>query len=185
MKHKIVISVKSSTYILAIINLLTINLFAVTGSMSLEDKCEKSDLIVQGLVLEIIDLYDFTDKSKKTRFTDRKFGGPYSLALVRVKNVLKGEQTLKDKVIYIPCEYNFDESPCELTKSVEYILFMDGMDRNFYQPLDSFCIHRILDNKIGLSGFDWAGEFTSESNNAKTLLLSQFIQNVKKILQKQ
>ena len=164
--------------------LLTVDLLAITPSLSMEDKCQKSNLIIQGSVLRIIDLSYADDKSNDLKL-NQDYAGPNSVALVRVQKVVKGDKKYMGTVIFVPCGYNFDASPSELSNSIKYVLFLKEMGHNYYHPTGSYCMHRILKDRIGLSGFDWEGEFSSKSKNAKTSLLNQFIQNLEKILRKQ
>ncbi|MGJ8655005.1 MAG: hypothetical protein ACSHX6_01035 [Akkermansiaceae bacterium] len=164
------------TFITLITGLLFVDGFAMTGSLAFKDKCEKSDAIVRGVVVDIIDL---TPIGKASGGSGKAFSGPHSVALVRVEGVFKGESVKEGGIIFIPCGYSFDESPCELTKSREYFLFLGSMGRNYYHPLGSYCMHLVRGGKVGMSGFDWEGEFESKSENARTVGVDEFVGKIK------
>lgn len=155
-------------------------IFAFAAGMGFEDKCKNSELIIQCKVLDIISLSPGglqLGKGNELK-SNKNYAGPNSVALVHVQQIFKGNRKLLNTVIFIPCGYKFDESPCELSKSIKYVLFLEMMGRNFYHPLDPYCMHRISMDKVGLSGFDWEGDFDPKSKNGRNMPISEFIEKI-------
>src|SRR5690606_8876523 len=164
-------------YIFVFVALFLVNeVSAFTSGMTLERKSVESGLIIQGKVVSVIDLSVQgvvleTKESMKSEVLSKEFSGPTAVALVYVEKVVKGDLKFLGTVVYVPCGYSFDESPSELTKSVRYVLFLEAMGRNFFHPLGPYCIHRIFEEKVGLSGFDWKGDFDADAKNGASMSL--------------
>lgn len=175
---------KKLIYILIVTNFSLLELLAFAPSMSLEDKCKKSDIIIKGAVMKIVELSVPDDKVKRTNPNKPEpySTGPNSVAIVYIETVLKGDRKLQGSLIFVPCDYGVDVSPCELSESIKYVLFLESMGRNYYHPLGPYCMHRIHGAKIGLSGFDWMGDFDNKSANGKNAMLSEFVRKINSIL---
>lgn len=164
---------------------------AMQQASSIEDKCKNSDVIIKCAVLSIQSLPvpkssnvepEGPSSEPNFKLQDSRFLGPNAVALVRVDEVLKGDEKLKGKEIYVPFGYVKTVSPSELTKSEKYVLFLESMGHNFYHPLDPFSMHRISkDNKfVGLSGLDWEGDFDPAIVIGEITNLDGFLRRVEK-----
>ena len=156
--------------------------YAAFVPIDFNTKCKKSDAIVRGVVIDMVKVARNVEDSRggDEKILEGEWSGPESVAVIRVISVIKGDAKKVNTIIFVPCGYNFDESPCELTKSKEYILFLESMGRNYFHPLDPFCMHRVQKEKVGMSGFDWGGDFDPENKDAKAIKLEEFIARIKK-----
>jgi hypothetical protein len=140
-------------------------------------KCVRADAIIRGVVIDMILLTKRTDDSRglsRERIVDKDFSGPHAVAIVRVTDVLKGPAENYPPIMFIPCGYDFDESPAELTRSKDYILFLHHMGANYFQPLDPFSMHRVQVDRVSKSGFDTESDFKDEAAKTETVPLSEF-----------
>lgn len=154
--------------------------FAAVAPVEFKKKCNQSDVILRGVVTDIVTV---ANDVKDSRGSDQKvlegdWTGPSSVAVIRVVSILKGDTKKLNTIIFVPCGYSFDESPCELTKSKDYILFLESMGHNYYHPLESFSMHRVQKERVGMSGFDWEGEFEPNAQNAEVISLEEFTKRV-------
>ena len=120
-----------------------------------------------------------TPKGHQESIYKGDWAGPSAVAVVRVISAIKGEPRDIGSIILVPCGYDFDESPCELTKTKEYILFLESMGRNYFHPLGPFCMHRVHGGIVGMSGFDWDGDFDPKNTNRETSPVEDFIRRIK------
>ncbi|MBK1790690.1 hypothetical protein [Persicirhabdus sediminis] len=155
--------------------------YAFVVPLKFAEKCERSDAIIRGVVLDIITVAGEVEDSSggKESILEGAWTGPHSIAVIRVVSVIKDDENQVDSVIFVPCGYSYDESPCELTKSKDYILFLDSMSRNYFHPLGPFCMHRVKNELVGMSGFDWDGDFDSSNENRETVPLEEFVKRIK------
>lgn len=147
--------------------------YAFVAPIDLKAKCDKSDAIVRGVVVDIVTVAkDIKDsRGSDQKILEGEWTGPSSVAIVRVVSVLKGDIKSMDTIIFVPCGYGFDESPCELTKSKDYILFLKSMGHNYYHPVNPFSMHRVQKDMVGMGGFDWEGDFDPKSKMVRRLHL--------------
>ena len=154
--------------------------YAFVGPIEFKKKCEQSDAIVRGVVVDIVvvakDIKDSRGSDQK--ILEGEWTGPGSVAIVRVVSVLKGDIKSIGTIILVPCGYSFDESPCELTKSKDYILFLESMGHNYYHPIHPFGMHRVQKDMVGMSGFDWEGDFDPKAQNGKAITLEEFTKRI-------
>ena len=144
-------------------------------------KCKRSDAIVRGVVIDIVTVAGVVESSGggEEAILEEDWAGPTSLAVIRVVSVIKGDSKSIGSFVFVPCGYNFDESPCELTESKDYILFLESMGRNYFHPLGPFCMHRVQKEVVGMSGFDWGGDFDPENKSRETVSLDEFVRRIK------
>jgi len=161
--------------------ILVMRSYAFAPKMSFDDKCQKSDMIVQGEVVNVTNLFPNGSRPNEGGDKDNeKYFGPKSVAVFRVQKVIKGDSKYLNRLILIPCQYDSDISPSELTKSKNYVLFLEQMGRGYFHPLAPSCTHRVLNNRVGLSGLDWDGDFDSEIINGENISLPEFIEDITK-----
>ena len=162
------------------------NSFALVGTLTLKDKSHKSDAIVRGVVVDIVTVAGQVKDSRggDENILEGDWSGPSSVAVIRVVSLIKGNAKNINTIIFVPCGYDFDESPCELTKSKDYILFLRSMGHGYYHPLGPFCMHRVQKDIVGMSGFDWKGDFDPKNKNGKSISLEEFTRRVKEALNK-
>ncbi|MGJ8635155.1 MAG: hypothetical protein ACSHX7_14660 [Luteolibacter sp.] len=174
---------KTAIFIFTILA-LALDLSAFTGSKTLERKTAESSTIIQGKVVGIVRLSvpEISVDSPESEILVKKSFGPAAVALVYVEKVIKGNPNFLRTIVYMPCDYNLNESPSEVTESVRYVLFLEALGKNFFHPLDSYSTHRIFEDKIGLSGFDWKGDFDPDSKNGKNMSLEKFLSDVNDLL---
>jgi hypothetical protein len=137
-------------------------------------------------VVDVIPLTKGTEDSGGHRIeknVDEDFTGPHAVAILRVTDVLKGPAENYPSVMFIPCGYDYDESPAELTKSKDYILFLRHMGGNYFSPLDPFSMHRVQVNRVAKSGLDTDSDFKKENIKTKTVQLSEFTAQIAEALQ--
>lgn len=160
--------------------------FALVEAMTLKDKSSKSDVIVRGVVVDVVTVAKQVKDSNRgdENILGGAWSGPSSVAIIRVVSLIKGDSKNMNTIIFVPCGYNFDESPSELTKSKDYILFLRSMGHNYYHPLGPFCMHRVKKGAVGMSGFDWEGDFDPKNKNGKSIALEDFTQRINKALGK-
>lgn len=176
-------------YLLSIILFLlycTPYVIAIAPRMTLENKCFESDIIIRCSVISIRELPSQKNKEKKPSHIESAVSkqaekgpiGPKSVAMVLIEEVVKGDPNFKGKYIYIPCGYESNISPSELTKSKKYVLFLKRMGHNFYYPVHHTSIHRISENNelLGLSGVDWEGDFETHLVNGEKVILGESVQ---------
>ena len=171
--------------ILATVIMLT-PCYSFVAPIEFGEKCKRSDAVIRGVVVDIVTVAGQVKNSSGSDedILEGDWTGPKSLAVIRVVSVMKGNSKKINTVIFVPCGYSFDESPCELTKSKDYILFLESMGHNYYHPLGPFCMHRVQKEMVGMSGFDWEGDFDPKNKNAKTIALDEFTKRVKEGLNK-
>ena len=58
------------------------------------------------------------------------------------------------------------------------------MGRNYFHPLGPFCMHRVQKGLVGLSGFDWEGDFDPENKNGETSPLEEFVRRIKEVTER-
>jgi hypothetical protein len=146
------------------------------------EKCGRSDAILRCVVIHIVTVAGGVRDSRGSEedVLEGEWTGPSSVAVARVVRVIKGDSKKIGSIILIPCGYGMDESPCELTESKDYILFLESMGRNYFHPLGPFCIHRVQQDSVGMSGFDWEGDFDPDREDRETATLEEFIRRIKK-----
>lgn len=150
-----------------------------------DEKCKKADAIVRGVVIDVVPLTKQVEDSggfTSEKNSDEDFTGPHAVALVRVTEILKGEATDLAGVIFVPCGYDFDESPAELTKTKEYALFLEKMGHNYFHPLDPFSMHRVQMGRVGNSGFDTASDFDAGKKAVESMTCEEFAKRVRRAL---
>lgn len=148
-------------------------------------KCVQADAIIRGVVIDLVLLTKRTDDSRgfsSEKNVDEDFSGPHAVAIVRVTDVLKGRSQGYSGIIFVPCGYDFDESPAELTKSKDYILFLHHMGENYFRPLDPFSMHRVQVDRVSKSGFDTESDFKDEAAKTETEPLSEFKKQIAETL---
>ena len=158
--------------------------FAFAPSKSLEAKSVQSDVIIRGIVLDIVTVAgEAVDSRGGTEdVLEGDWTGPSSVAVVRVVSVLKGDSKKIPSVVFVPCGYSFDESPCELTTSKDYIFFLESMGRRYFHPLDPYCMHRVQDGLVGMSGFDWDEDFEADERPESTMTLQEFVARIEEAI---
>lgn len=159
---------------------------SMVAPIEFEEKCNRSDAIIRGVVLNIVTVAQKTKSSSghEGSLLEGGFTGPSSVAVIRVVKVLKGDSEKVGPIIFVPCGYSFDESPCELTQSKDYILFLKSMGHNYFHPLGPFCMHRVQKEVVGMSGFDWEGDFNLKSKNREIASIEEFLKLIKKAVEK-
>lgn len=153
--------------------------------MTWEDKCIGSDAIIRGEVVELIQLPKGVESPKGStpeKVTDAGFSGPHSVAVVRVTDVVKTNIGDLQKIIFIPCGYDFDESPAELTKAKDYILFLRSMGENYFHPMDYCSTHRVQKENVGLSGLDTDADFIEEVLEEESVKREEFVRRIIEVL---
>jgi hypothetical protein len=95
--------------------------------------------------------------------------GPTSIAAAKITSVWKmpsnerrfmsdesGEEKNRlpalPETIMIPCEYDYEAQPSNLTAGRTYIVFLQSMGRNFYHPLDPASTHVIQADRVAHFG---------------------------------
>ena len=154
--------------------------------LSFDQKCYDSDLIVHGAVIDIVSVTVPEEKAKKIEglIVKEPYGGPNSVALVQVKRVVKGGARLLNRVVLVPCGYDFNESPSELTKGKEYVLFLEKMGHGFFHPLDPQCTHRVIKEQVAISGFDHDIPLDPERRDPSHVRMNLFIEQITESLKK-
>lgn len=154
--------------------------YAFVGGVEFGEKCKRSDAIIRGVVVDIVTVAGTTKNSRgqEESILEEEWSGPRSVAIVRIVSVLKGDAKSLNTIMFIPCGYDFDESPCELTKSKDYILFLESMGHGYFHPLDPFSMHRVQKDQVGMSGFDWEGDFDPKEQNGKSIAIEEFTKRV-------
>lgn len=155
-------------------------LHGFVAPMSLPEKARGSDTIVRGVVLKIIPLSIEVSDSRGPhpgKIPSEKFAGPNCVALVRVIEAVKGK--VREDVIFVPCGYNFDESPGELTEAKEYLLFLKSMGNNYHHPLHASCTHLIENSRVSISGNDHDGDFEPDEIADKTVSYADFVKQIR------
>ena len=166
---------------------LTGPLSAFVAPVSLGEKCSRADGIVRGVVVDIVPVTRPTEDSSglgAEKTTDREFTGPNAIAVVRVVEVLKGSPTVIRGTILVPCGYDFDESPSELTETKDYLLFLRSMGHGYFHPLDPFSTHRIQLGRISQSGIDSDADFEGNNEGKAPLPYGEFAAQVRELLNK-
>jgi len=147
-------------------------------------RCGTADVIVRGVVVDIVPLVARGRESKRgEKEADDDFGGPMNVAIVRVTDVVKPGAETKIKgpagLIYVPCGYNFDESPCELTDGKEYVLFLKAGGNNFFNAVDFMSTNRVVNGVVGMSGIDGDLDFDGTSEEKDRLPYEAFVKRVR------
>lgn len=153
--------------------------------LPLKEKAATADAIVRGVVVNVIQLAVSTSDSRGAsveKITDKNFSGPNAVAIVRVTDQLKGDFKPDHGIIFVPCGYDFDESPAELTVAKEYMLFLKSMGHNYYHPTTAYSTHRVQMGRVSTSGIDTESYFEPQASPEETLPLEEFMKQVKEAL---
>ncbi|WAC21673.1 hypothetical protein OVA24_09775 [Luteolibacter sp. SL250] len=152
---------------------------------SWKDKCAGADVIVRGVVVDVVQLVGKVKDSRGSELetiTDGGYTGPSAVAIFRVTAVVKEGDYLTESVIFIPCGYNHDENPAELTKTKEYFLFLRSMGSNYFDPLNNVAMHRVQKGRVDLEGGDGDNAFGSEAGKDKTTDDEDFVKRIREAL---
>lgn len=133
--------------------------------LSFDQKCRDSDAI---LVITV-------EKVETVTLTE---GMPWQfkgLARCKVKSSFKGDEDWVGKHIFIPCDYEFDESPCDIDQGKSYVVFLETMGNfsKFGHPLGAACCHEIVAGKAH------TGIVGSEPVDLKTFAEKVFVADLK------
>jgi hypothetical protein len=177
-------------------SLLFINSFttyAGFGPLSLKEKCEKSDIIIHAKVISVTRIMPKDDPISHnpiqlTVSNKGHYYGASSIALVSVIKYIKNTVTKsmgKDipKFIMIPCDYSFSESPSDLTKNREYIMFLSKMGSNLFHPLDPASTHVVFDKRVRMFGMNHPA-INDPDFKKDSITYDLFIKNIKKFIKK-
>lgn len=113
---------------------------AFVVSMTFEEKCIQAEAILH-IKVEKVEQVDLTE-GLAWQF--------HGLARCKVISSFKGDIDWKGKLIFIPCDYRFDESPSPIETENEYIVFLETMGNfsKFGHPIGPFCCHGVADGKV-------------------------------------
>ena len=148
---------KPLTPIISFVTLAVASSFFIP--LTMKEKSQSADLVVVGKVISVTRL--LPDKP----MTGDVYFGPSSVAVVEVAEAWKrrekegvrfGEslENAIPKLIMVPCDYSFDESPSELTENRKYVMFLHELGRNFFHPLDPASMHVISNGRVADFGMD-------------------------------
>ena len=165
--------------LLVVVCLTDLKVAAFVVPLELKEKCEKADLIVRAVVIDVVRL---TGDPSEGRITSEDYYGPHSVALVRVVEVLKSGEGRREGVILVPCGHDIDESPGELTKAKDYLLFLKSMGHNYFHPVDAYSTHRISAGRVALSGLDDDSAFEADAGEVKTEAYDRYCAHIKGLL---
>lgn len=150
------------------------------------EKCASADAIVRGVVIDIVQLTKHAPDSRGSsieRNVDKDFAGPHAVAIVKAIEILKGDEEKLNGVFFIPCGFDFDESPAELTQTKEYVFFLRQMGYSYFHPLDPFSMHRMQRGRVGLSGFDTDSDLEEGAKSGESVSYEEFVDRVRKSLE--
>ncbi len=107
--------------------------------LSFETKCRDADAV---LVISV-------EKVEQVSLTDEIDWQFKALARCKVESSFKGEADWAGSYIFIPCNYPFDESPCDIEEGKRYVVFLETMGNfsKFGHPLSALCCHEVVDGK--------------------------------------
>jgi hypothetical protein len=177
------LGIKGSVGLILVLSGIMSPLPAFVADIGFDARCNGADAIVRGVVVEMVPVTGPVADSRGhagEKITDGGFTGPNAVAIVRVTDLLKGERDRIQGLIFVPCGYDFDESPAELTKSKEYFLFLRSMGYHYFHPLDAFSMHRVQGGRVSLSGFDWDEDFKVGADEAKSTPVEGFVEKIRK-----
>lgn len=108
--------------------------------MPFAEKCSKAEAILH-ITVEKVESVDLT-KNIAWQF--------HAVARCKVISSYKGKEDWKGKLVFIPCDYHFDESPCDIEEGKEYVVFLETMGNfsKFGHPVGPLCCHLISDGKV-------------------------------------
>lgn len=121
--------------------------------MTFAEKCSKAEAILH-IRVEKVESVDLT-KNIAWQF--------HALARCKVMSSYKGKDDWVEKLIFIPCDYHFDESPCDIEVGKDYVVFLETMGNfsKFGHPVGPLCCHLISDGKV-FSGIPGKGAMKIE-----------------------
>jgi hypothetical protein len=138
--------------------------------LTLDEKTTKADLIIIGKVVSVSKLLPDNgfgnDEVSGFDGTKGSYMGPRSIAVVEVIDAWKlpfhtsfsrddrTKRNVVPRLIMVPCDYSFHESPSELTKGRNYVLFLRAMSANMYHPIDPASTHVIYDDRVADFGMN-------------------------------
>ena len=147
---------KSVTLLISAATLVASSFFI---PLTMKEKSQSADLVVVGKVVSVTRLMPDEPMEGETYF------GPNSVAVVEVseawkrreKNGVRFGVSLKNaipKLIMVPCDYSFHESPSELTENRKYVMFLRELGRNYFHPLDPASMHVVSDGRVANFGMN-------------------------------
>jgi hypothetical protein len=107
--------------------------------LEFEQKCRTADAIYEIHV----------EKVETTDLTEGMTWQFKALARCKIVSVMKGSEKAVETFVFIPCGYEFDESPCDIEQGKSYVVFLETMGNfsSFGHPLSAFCCHPVVDGK--------------------------------------
>ena len=119
---------------------------ALVAPLTFAQKCRNSDAILKITV----------EKIEKIELTEGMSWQFKALARCKVTASFKGDDNWEEQFVFIPCDYQFDESPCDIEPGKRYVVFLETMGNfsKFGHPLSASCCHEIVDGKAhtGIGG---------------------------------
>lgn len=131
-------------------------LLAAFRPLELHEKTKLADLIAVGKVERIVRVSPLDGFVNVV--DDVAYLGPGSIAVVAISEAwatpdhshfteYPSHKPTVPRFVYIPCDYGQPESPCDLTKGRDYVLFLKYLGENLYTPVDPASTH-ILENDL-------------------------------------
>lgn len=107
--------------------------------LTFDQKCRDADAILEITV----------EKIEKVALTEGMTWQFKALARCKVASSFKGDEDWAGKLVFIPCDYQFDESPCDIEQGKRYVVFLETMGNfsKFGHPLSASCCHEIIGGK--------------------------------------
>ena len=154
-------------------------------TMPLEEKTEKSDLIVKADEIEIIHLSfgssDKVDRKDYESYRLQSYTTPTSVVVFEVSDVLKGNSEKVNRFIYVTGGYWFDDAPAPGLGREATILFLRNLGENFYRCIQPHSDHEIREGRVAKKGLTIWNE-SEEENLELSMPYDEFKSDVLAIL---